>query len=128
MLRTIDKIWKFMYNNAVGYMMFKKLAQRLSADREKQSSVAINPFQVDFENRKSLFLNKMTQTAVNMYERQADIKKFTKLVLSDPENKSHNKLVDALFSHGIVNVEDEENLKKLSNNTKFLNDLGLVES
>lgn len=109
-------------------MMFKKLANRLSADREKQSSVAMNPIEVDFENRKSVFLSKMTQNAINLYERQADIKKFTKLALSDPENKSHNKIVDALFSHGIVNVEDEEKLKELSDNTRFLKDLGLVDS
>lgn len=107
--------------------MFKKLAQRLSADREKQSNVAINPLEVDFECRKSIFLNKMTQNAVKLYEHQADVKKFTKLALSDPENKSHNKLVDALFSHGIVNVEDDKKLKELSDNSKLLKDLGLVD-
>lgn len=108
-------------------MMFKKLAQRLSADREKQSSVAINPITVDFESRKNLFLNKMTKSAIDMYEHQADVKKFTQLALSDPENKSHNKLVDALFSHGIVNVEDDEKLLELSDNRRFLKDLGLVD-
>lgn len=107
--------------------MFKKLAQRLSAEREKQSCVAINPITVDFESRQKIFLNKMTKSAVDMYERQSDIKKFTELALSNPENKSHNKLVDALFSHGIVNVEDDEKLIELSDNRKFLKDLGLVE-
>ena len=116
------------YNLIVGYMMFKKLAQRLSADRERCSNLAINPIQVDFENREKLFLNKMTKTAVDMYERQSDINKFTKLALSDPENNSHNKIVDALFSHGIVNVEDDEKLLELSDNRRFLRDLGLVET
>ncbi len=109
-------------------MMFKKLAQHLSADRERQqSSLAINPIDVDFDHRKNVFLNKMSKNAVEAYERQADIKKFTKLALSDPENTSHNKIVDALFSHGIVNIEDNEKLKKLSDNTRFLKDLGLIE-
>ena len=108
-------------------MMFKKLAQKLSEDRERGFDVAINPITVDFDSRKKLFLNKMTESALNLYERQADVKKFTALALSDPENKSHNKLVDALFSHGIVNVEDDKKLKELSNNTKLLKDLGLVD-
>lgn len=111
----------------MGYMMFKKLAQRLSAEREKQSCVATNPITVDFESRQKIFLNKMTKSAVEMYERQADVKKFTKLALSDPENKTHNKLVEALFSHGIVNVEDDEKLIELSDNRRFLKDLGLVD-
>lgn len=107
--------------------MFKKLAEKLVHDRERHSSVALNPIEVDFEQRQSVFLKHLTKTAVNMYERKSDIKKFTKLVLSDPENKSHNKLVDALFSHGCVSAEDEERLNELSNNQKFLKDLGLVE-
>jgi len=107
--------------------MFKKLAQKLIEERERRSDVALNPIEVDFENRKSLFLKNLSKTAVDMYERQSDIKKFSKLVLSNPENTSHNKLVDALFSHGIINVEDEERLAKLSDNRKFLKDLGLCE-
>ena len=108
--------------------MFKKLAQRLSAEREKQDKCfVVNPINVELENRKNVFLNKMTHVAIEMYERQADVKKFTELALSDPENKSHNKLVEALFSHGIVNVEDDEKLLKLSDNSRFLRDLGLVE-
>ncbi|MFQ8626807.1 MAG: hypothetical protein ACLSA2_10335 [Candidatus Gastranaerophilaceae bacterium] len=66
-------------------MMFKKLAQKLNKDRQKLSSAAINPLEVDFDDRKSVFLDKLTRTAVNMYERKCDIKNFSKLVLSDPE-------------------------------------------
>ena len=73
-------------------MMFKKLAQKLNKDRQKLSSAAINPLEVDFDDRKSVFLDKLTRTAVNMYERKCDIKNFSKLVLSDPENDSHNKI------------------------------------
>lgn len=109
-------------------MMFKELAKKLSADRERHSGFAMNPIEVDFENRQSVFLNKLTRTAVDMYERKSDIKNFTKLALSDPENTSHNKLVDALFTHGIVSVnEDDEKLLELSDNKRFLRDLGLID-
>lgn len=108
-------------------MMFKKLAQKLSEEREQRAGNVINPIDADFNSRKNIFLNKMTENAVNLYERESDIKKFTELAISNPENNSHNKLVDALFSHGIVNVEDDEKLLKLSDNTRFLRDLGLVD-
>ena len=111
----------------MGNLVFKKLAQKLSDERERLSSVAINPIVVDFDNRKNLFLNKMSENAVKLYEHQSDVKKFTNLVLSDPENKSHNKLVDALFSHGLVSNEDDEKLLELSDNTRFLRDLGLID-
>lgn len=106
--------------------MFKKLAEKLVQERERHANVALNPIEVDFEQRQSVFLKHLTKTAINIYEKKSDIKKFTKLVLSDPENTSHNKLVDALFTHGCISVEDEEKLNELSDNKKFLRDLGLI--
>lgn len=108
-------------------MMFKKLAQKLNSEKKKQSSAAINPLDVDFEGKKSIFLDKLTRTAVNMYERKCDIKNFTKLALSDPENDSHNKIMDELFANGVVDISDDEKLLELSDNTRFLKDLGLID-
>lgn len=108
-------------------MMFKKLAQKLYSEREKRSSAAINPMEVDFDSRKKVFLNKLTQSAVNLYERQNDIKNFSKLVLSNPENNSHNQIVDELFSKGIIDPFEDEKLLELSDNSRFLRDLGLLD-
>lgn len=107
--------------------MFKKLAQKLYAERLKKSNAAINPLDVDFDDRKKSFLNKLTQSALNMYEKQTDIKKFSKLVLSDPENKSHDRLMQALFEQGVIDPLEDEKLEELSDNTKFLRDLGLLD-
>ena len=108
-------------------MMFKKLAQKLNLEKKKHTSGAINPLDVDFEGRKSVFLNKLTRTAVNMYERKCDIKNFTKLALSDPEYNSHNKIMDELFAKGVIDPSEDEKLLELSDNTRFLKDLGLIE-
>ncbi len=108
-------------------MMFKKLAQKLNSEKKKHSSAAINPLEVDFEGRKSVFLDKLTKTAVNMYERKCDVKNFTKLVLSNPENNSHNEIMDELFSKGVVDISDDERLLQLSDNSRFLKDLGLID-
>ncbi len=108
-------------------MMFKKLAQKLNLEKAKHKNGVINPLDVDFEGRKSVFLDKLTRTAVNMYERKCDIKNFTKLALSDPENDSHNRIMDELFSKGVVDATDDEKLLELSDNTRFLRDLGLID-
>ena len=108
-------------------MMFKKLAQKLSLDRQKYSNAAINPLEVDFDDRKKDFLNKLTRSAVNLYERNCDVKKFSKLVLSDPENDSHNRLMNELFKQGVIDPADEIRLEQLSDNRKFLKDLGLID-
>ena len=108
-------------------MMFKKLVQKLNIEKEKLSSVAINPIDVDFDNRKHDFLSKMTKNALNLYEKQCDIKNFTKLALSNPENTSHNDIVNELFSKGIIDPADDEKLLELSDNRRFLKDLGLID-
>ncbi len=108
-------------------MMFKKLAQKLNLERKKHHNAVINPLDVDFEGRKSVFLDKLTRTAVNMYEHQCDVKNFTKLVLSNPENESHNKIMDELFAKGVIDPTDDEKLLELSDNTRFLKDLGLID-
>ncbi len=106
--------------------MFKKLAQKLYSDRQKYSSAATNPLSVDFE--KNQFLNKLTKRTVDLFEKNSDIKKFSKLVLSDPENQSHNDIVDELFSkNNIIDPFEDEKLMRLSDNEKFLRDLGLID-
>lgn len=108
-------------------MMFKKLAKKLTKERKNFSNVATNPLDVDFESKKSIFLDKLTKTAVNIYERNSDVKNFSKLVLSNPENNSHNKIMEELFSKGVVDASDDEKLLELSDNTRFLRDLGLTD-
>lgn len=97
----------------------------MALEREKQASVATNPLEVDFDDRKKVFLNKMTHSALNMYERKCDIKNFSKLVLSNPENQSHNEIMDELFANGVKNPFDNDKLARLSENKRLLHDLGL---
>lgn len=111
----------------MGYMVFKKLAEKLVSEREKHSSLATNPLEVDFDHREKIFLNKMTHSALNMYERKCDIKNFSELALSDPENESHNDIMNELFENGVKDPFEAERLSKLTENQKFLRDLGLID-
>ena len=47
-------------------------------------------------------------------------------MLSDPENTSHNNLVNKLFEEGVADPFVDEKLADLANNQKFLRDLGLL--
>lgn len=107
--------------------MFKKLAQKLNIQKNKSAGASINPIDVDFDSRKSVFLDKLTKNAVKLYEKECDIKNFSKLVLSDPENNSHNEIMNELFSKGIIDISEDEKLAELSDNRRFLRDLGLTD-
>ena len=110
-----------------GYCMFKKLAQQLRDYDKKTNTAPVSvPFAKEFLKPKNKFLNNLSKKAVELYERQQDINHFTKLVLSDPENKSHNKMVNELFEDGVADPFVDEKLADLANNQKFLRDLGLL--
>ncbi len=101
--------------------MFKKLAEKLKTESaDKSFSTMTSPIP-DTEALKN-----MAKHALGLYERQTDINNFTKLVLSDPENTEQNQLVDELFKNqGISNPFSDEALFELSENSRFLHDLGL---
>lgn len=104
--------------------MFKKLAKQLKTEyMTKDFTPMISPIKSDAE---SSFLKVMSAHALNLYERKTDISNFTKLAMSDPENTNHNQLVEDLFSGtNTKNPFTEEALFELSENSRFLEDLGL---
>lgn len=109
--------------------LFKKLSEKLSTKSTKKAATRgmIKPVDVDFDISKNEFLDGLSKRAVKLYEKQHDIKKFSKLVLSDPENTSHNDLVDELFKNGTVDPLEDEKLERLADNSRFLRDLGLLD-
>lgn len=107
--------------------MFKKLAQRLRDYNTKTNTAPQTlPFGDIFITPKNEYLKDMTKKAVELYEKQTDISNFSKLVLSNPENKSHNDMVKKLFDDGVADPFVDEKLADLANNQKFLRDLGLL--
>ena len=101
--------------------MFKKLAQKLNTQkgRNMTAGAAINPINVDFNTRKSVL------NVLSLYEKECDIKNFTELALSNPENTSHEDIMSQLFSTGVPNIFEDYKLQELAHNTQFLRDLGL---
>lgn len=107
--------------------MFKKLAKQLKiANAENSCFPMASPINTLKEESKTNFLKGLSKHALNLYERKTDISNFTKLALSNPENTAHNKIVDDLFrKNGVVDPFSEDALFNLSENERFLKDLGL---
>ncbi len=104
--------------------MLKKINQQLQLiQKSRTESAAISPFEAQKREREKQFLNKLCGHALNLYERKSDIKKFTKLALSDTENTDYVERVEAL--DGISVLFSETELSKLEENEKLLKDLGL---
>jgi hypothetical protein len=107
--------------------MFKKLAKQLKSEYTESSCFPMSsPVKSLREETKNSFLKSLSKHALNLYERKTDINNFTRLALSDPENTSHNDIVSKLFrDENATDPFSEEALFSVSENEKFLKDLGL---
>jgi len=108
--------------------LFKQLSEKLNLKSKKVLSQGmIKPIDVDFDVSKNEFLDNLSKHAVKLYEKKCDINNFTKLVLSDPENTSHNQIVEELFKKNVKDPLESQKLAELADNEKFLRDLGLMD-
>lgn len=109
--------------------MFKRLAKQLKSEHSENSCFPMSsPVYSLKEQTKNSFLKSLSKHALNLYERKTDISNFTKLALSNPENKSHEQIVDQLFGkEGFTDPFTDDALFNLSENERFLKDLGLKE-
>ncbi|MBE7709359.1 MAG: hypothetical protein E7Z93_02805 [Cyanobacteria bacterium SIG32] len=108
--------------------MFKKLAEQIRTYSEKKSNTlrVTSPLAGEFLTSKNEYYRKISQKAVELYEKQSDINHFSKLVLSNPENTDCNEMVNKLFEDGVTDPFVDEKLANLADNQKFLKDLGLL--
>jgi len=102
----------------------KKLSERISNILKKESATSYST--MPDNNSKQSLLRKLSDSALSLYVKHTDIKHFTKLVLSDPENLEHEKLVQDLINKGeISDIMSDKSVTDLTENEKFLKDLGL---
>ena len=108
--------------------LLQKLTEKFNKRNKKVSSGGMtSPIELNFDTERNEFLDNLSKKALKLYEKQNDIKHFSKLVLSDPENNSHNELVENLMQQGIIDPLEDEKLEQLADNDKFLRDLGLLD-
>lgn len=103
--------------------MFKKLVKKLrEQEKERSCSYMSSPFCMGEDDR----LKNLSEHALTLYEKKSDVKKFTKLAMSDPDNDDYKQIMDDLFSNKrILDPLEESYVVEMVGNDNFLKDLGL---
>ena len=98
----------------------KNLVQE--TDIEKIQNKNKNPYA---EIDKTLLIDEsnISKEAIKLYQRDLEVKKFTNLSLSDPEDTSHNKLVMEKVFQADDGEFSEKVIEGMFNNRNFLKDL-----
>ena len=90
----------------------------------KNSNLVTNSFVTNPLATPDLLPNAFTKKAVELYEKQTDIKKFTDLVLqSDVTEEFLNNTQAELMLKDVFNPFSDESYRKLAQNEKLLSDL-----
>ena len=101
----------------------------LNSQLEKQNEVSkltTNPIKNPYQKAdEGLFIDEtaISNKALNMYEKEMDIKKFNELAMSDPENMSHEEIIENLFNNGVVDPFSDAALSQLVENQQLWDDL-----
>lgn len=69
--------------------------------------------------------SEISANAIELFQRDCDINKFTKIAMSDSDNFSHLDRMNELFSQGVVDVFEDDVLSSLVTNSKLWDDLEL---
>jgi len=67
----------------------------------------------------------ISSNAMELFQKDLDIKKFTKIATSDMEDTSHLEKMQELFQSGVIDVYEDDVLSSLSSNSKLWDDLEL---
>ena len=67
--------------------------------------------------------SEISSNAMQLFQKDMDIKKFTEIATSNQEDKSYIERVQKLFKEGVVDVFEDDVLKELINNQKLWDDL-----
>lgn len=101
----------------------------LNSQIGKQSEISklhTNPIKNAYSNIDKGFLideTAISNEAVTLYQKEQDIKEFTKLAMSDPNDFSHETIISNLFARGVEDPLSDEAMENLSSNERLLKDL-----
>ncbi|MDD3435790.1 MAG: hypothetical protein PHC64_01410 [Candidatus Gastranaerophilales bacterium] len=92
------------------------------------NGIVTNPIKNPYKDiDKNLLIDEtaISNEAITLYEKEQDIKKFSNLVMSDPEDLSHEEIISGLFNKGVSDPLSDEAIEELSINERLLEDLSL---
>ena len=65
----------------------------------------------------------ISSNAMELFRKDLDVKKFTQIALSNPEDKSYLQRMQELFSEGVIDVFEDDVIDELVTNKKLWDDL-----
>lgn len=91
--------------------------------------VVTNPINNPYRNLdRSLLIDEsaISDQAYKLYQKEQDIKHFTSIAMSNPDDNSHDEIISALFNSGkAIDPFSDDTISSLSENQNLLADLGL---
>lgn len=118
-----SEIWGIMLNGINNTDLEKSNSGLLGVN-----SVVTNPISNPYKNiDRNLLIDEtaISDTAINLYQKEQDVNKFTKLMMSDPNDLSHEDIISGLFDKGIIDPFSDEAIEELSTNKNLLKDLDI---
>lgn len=88
----------------------------MRANANKTSQINKNPY-VD--------RTEISSNAIELFQKDCDIKKFNKIAMSDVNDFSHLERMKELFADGVTDVYEDDVISELINNPKLWSDLEL---
>lgn len=75
----------------------------------------------------NLYVDKteISSNAMDLYQRDCDIKNFNKIAMSDMNDYSYLEKMQELFADGVTDVFEDDVLAEIANNKNLWDDLGL---
>lgn len=67
----------------------------------------------------------ISSNAMELFQKDLDINKFTKIATSDKNDNSHLEIMNKLFNEGVVDVYEDDVISSLVTNQKLWDDLEL---
>ena len=77
------------------------------------------------KNNNNPYIDKteISSNAIQLFQKDCDIKKFNQIATSDTEDLSHIELMKELFQNGVVDAYEDDIFSELVNNSKLWDDL-----
>lgn len=67
----------------------------------------------------------ISSNAIELFQKDCDIKKFNKIAISDAGDYSHLERMNELFADGVIDAYEDDVMAELVNNPKLWSDLEL---
>ena len=112
--------------------MFNNINENSLLDSQLNTNNVININSVRSNFQKSGYVKnpyidktEISSDAMKLFQKDLDIKKFTKFIVDEKDDISYMEKINELFNDGVVDPFDENAINKLLSNNKLLDDLGL---